>query len=358
MKIFLSNYHHRPGHCGGGDLHIEAFIREAAALGHELVSLPTCTHPAVRRVRPDALAQWWHLLGADIHYLRIQDDFPRRKLSRWFTPPWRSFAPRSALVWEFNTVPEQGACIGRSAAEIARARDDFRRAAPHCQLAVCVSEAIAGYARAELGVARTLVIPNGATLAAPPPPRESEGLDVIWAGSAYIRWHAFDLLRAAAVLLHRDVSAPPVRFHFYGPGTEKLDGLPPNVTAHGPVSHETVRAACGRMHAALCVYEPGPGDYCSPLKFYDCLGAGLPVVTTPHPQMDIVQNSMGAGSLVVADRSPASLARILVGLARDEPLRRRLAAASQAEIADRYEWSALMRTLFATLETLPRNRRG
>lgn len=357
MKIFLSNYHHRPGHSGGGDLHIEAFIGAAVALGHELFSLPSCTHPGVRRVRPDALGQWWSLRGADVHYLRIQDDFPRRKISRWFEPPWRSLAPRPALVWEFNTVPEQGACIGRSAAEIARAKDDFRRAAPHCDLAVCVSEAIAGYARDELGVARTLVVPNGAYLPPPHPPREGPALDVVWAGSAYIRWHAFDLLREAALLLHRDPAAPAVRFHLYGAGTEKLADLPPNVRAHGAVPHAEVRAACERMHAALCLYEPGPADYSSPLKFYDCLAAGLPVVTTPHPQMDAVQRDMGASELVVADRSPATLARILAALASDDP-RRRLAAAARAEIAARYEWSALMRSLFTELDSLVRERRG
>lgn len=358
MKFVLSNYHHRPGHTGGGDLHIEAFIQEATLRGHRLFSLPACRHPSVHRIRPDALGQWTHLLNADVHYLRLQDDFPRRKISRWFAPPWRSFAPRPALVWEFNTIPEQGACIGRSPGEIALARDLFRRAAPRCDLAVCVSQSIADYAHSELGVTRTVVIPNGAHLRPPADLPPGPGLDVIWAGSAYIRWHAFDLLRDAARLLHEDPSAPRIRFHLFGSGTEKLTGLPPNVRAHGPVSHAEVCDAFTRMHAGLCLYEPGPADCSSPLKFYDCLAAGLPVVTTPQPQMDAVQREMDSASLIVADRHPATLARILTELANDESRRLRHSASARDQIARRHNWPALMGTLLKELEALVRERRS
>ncbi|MBC8008699.1 MAG: glycosyltransferase [Burkholderiales bacterium] len=357
MKIVLSNYHYHPGHSGGGDLHIEAFVHEAARLGHRLFSLPSCRHPSVHPIRPDALGQWQHLRDADVHYLRLQDNFPRRKISRWFTPPWRSFAPRPALVWEFNTIPEQGACIGLSPAEIALARQHFRHAAPYCDLAVCVSQSISDYVHTELGVARTLVIPNGAHLRPPAPHRTGPDFDVIWAGSAYIGWHAFDLLRDTARLLHDDPAAARIRFHLFGPGTETLAGLPPNVRTYGPVPHAEVCAASARMHAALCLYEPGPADYSSPLKFYDGLAAGLPVITTPQSQMDAVQNEMGASGLIVADRLPATFARILTTLADDEALLRRHSAAAQHLVATRYTWTSLMNTLLGEVAALVQSRR-
>ncbi|HSI08171.1 MAG: glycosyltransferase [Rariglobus sp.] len=358
MKIVLSNYHYQPVHSGGGDLHIEAFIQTAVSLGHTLFSLSSCRHPSVRSIRPDAFGQWWHLRNADVHYLRIQDDFPRRKLSRWFTPPWRSLAPRPALVWEFNTIPEQGACIGRSPAEIALAREHFRRTAPHCDLAVCVSRSIADYARTELGVSRTVVIPNGAHLRPSLANRHGPDFDVIWAGSAYICWHDFTLLREAARLLFDDPAAPRIRFHLFGSGTEKLTGMPPNVRTYGPVSHAEVCTVGARMHAALCLYEPGPGDYSSPLKFYDGLAAGLPVITTPQSQMDAVQHEMGSADLIIADRRPATLARILAGLAADEPRRLRHSAAAQHLIARRCNWPALMETLLGEVSALVRKRRA
>lgn len=359
MKIVLSNYHYHPDHSGGGDLHIEAFIRAADSLGHTLYSLPSCRHASVRAIRPDALGQWWHLRNADIHYLRLQDNYPRRKLSRWFTSPWRLLAPRPLLVWEFNTIPEQGACIGLTPAEIAANREHFRCASPSCDLAVCVSEAIAGYVRAELGVRRTLVIPNGAHLGPPPSPDTRGEFHVVWAGSAYIRWHAFDLLLQTACLLHADPASPRICFHLYGRGTEDLPGLPPNIRAHGPVSHTEVCAAFARMHAGLCLYEPGPGDYSSPLKFYDCLAAGLPVVTTPQPQMDAVQRELDSADLIIADRQPATFARILRELAKDETLRLRHAASARRIIAERYNWTALMTSLLDEVSSLvQKHRRG
>jgi glycosyltransferase involved in cell wall biosynthesis len=358
MKFVLSNYHHRPGHSGGGDLHIEAFINEAIGQGHRLFSLPTCLHPSVKRIRPDALGQWWHLRDADVHYLRLQDDFPRHKISRWFCPPWRSLASRPALVWEFNTIPEQGVCIGRTLEEIALSRARFARAAPHCDLAVCVSESIADYARTELGIARTIVIPNGAHLIPPQTTPRGPEFDVIWAGSAYIRWHDFGLLREAARLLQENSAAPRIRFHLFGAGTEKLPDLPANIRAYGPAPHAEVCSASMRMHAALCLYEPGPADYSSPLKFYDSLASGLPVITTPQPQMDAVHREMETTGLIVTDRRPATLARILGDLANDEPRRLVHAARGQRVIATRYNWPALMNTLLNEVSTVVQKPRG
>ncbi len=357
MKIVLSNYHYRRENSGGGCLHIEAFISQALASGHLLYAKPCCDHPGVHPLSPHLAGHWWHLRDADLHYVRLQDSYPRKKTSRWFIPPLRRLAPRPLLVWEFNTVPEQGACIGLPPDVIEREKADFRHAAPHCDLAVCVSEAIAGYVRAELGVKHTLVIPNGGQLRPPPPPVTGPWFNVMWAGSAHIDWHEFNLLAASARQLHEHPAGQNIRFHLYGHGTEKLTGLTPNVLVHGPVSHQTITTDSSRMHVGLCLYQQGPADYSSPLKFYDCLGAGLPVVTTPHPQMDAVQQTMDANRLIVGDRQPSTLSRILFDLAADEPRRRRHAERSRQMIAETYNWPALMTKLFTCLEEFVRERR-
>src|SRR5690606_11308801 len=229
MKLVLSNYHYRPEHPGGGHLHIEAFIRQAVEAGHSLHAWDTCRHPSVRTLPAGLIGQGWQLRDADLLYVRLHEAYPRKPFSRWFTPPLRRFIPRPRLVWEFNTIPEQGTCIGQQPWEIELNKDAFRRAAPHCDLAVCVSEPIVAYVREELGIQHTLVIPNGGHLRPPAPPPPADAFNVLWAGSAYIRCNHFELLLAAARQLHAGPAGNKVRFHHYGPGTEKLADLPANV---------------------------------------------------------------------------------------------------------------------------------
>lgn len=356
MRIYLSNYHYRAQNSGGGSLHIEAFVRHALAAGHELWSKPCLAHPGVRHVAPHLLGQWRRLVGCDLHYVRIEWCFPRRKLSRWFTPPLRGLVPGHRLVWEFNTIPEYGSCEGASPADIARQCQAFRAAAPWCDLAVCVSEPIADYVRTRFGVRQTLVIPNGAVLPdAPRVPRRDDTFNVIWAGSAQLDWHDLNLINEAARILSDDPGAARLRFHFYGPGTESFAGKSANLVVHGPCPHEQVRTACAEMNAGLCLYREGAGDYSSPLKYFDYLAAGLPVITSPHPQMDGIQQSIGANELIIGDRSAAGLARTLIGLANNPARHAELSSRAEAIIRERYNWPRLMAELFEHLEAMVAN---
>ncbi len=352
MKIILSNYHYRENNSGGGNLHIGAFIRQLVKRGHSLLAKSSCSHAAVGVFPTHFFGQLRHLRSANIHYLRLQEAYPGENAARWFTPPLRRLLGSTALVWEFNTIPEQAACIGQSSKEIELTKKSFIKAAPYCDLAVCVSEAIAGYVRTELGVRQTVVIPNGGDLR----PRRSfdvgDTFDVIWAGSADIQWHEFDLLFASARHLLQIPEGQKIRFHLYGPGTEKLPDPPSNVTIYGPVPHEEINAAFIRMHAGLCPYQAGPADYSSPLKFYDCLGAGLPVITTPHPQMDAVQAEMGSTELIIADRKPATFARILIELSINKARLDRHSEQARRIIETKYNWASLMDTLADRLQDL------
>ncbi len=65
------------------------------------------------------------------------------------------------VVWEFNVSPEYGAVIGRSRQEIDNTIREFRSYGKGCDLAICVSDALADYVRKHLGIKRVITVPNG-----------------------------------------------------------------------------------------------------------------------------------------------------------------------------------------------------
>ena len=119
--------------------------------------------------------------------------------------PYRQLIGSPLIVWEFNTVPEYGALIGRTEREIQSAIQALRRYGRGCDLAICVSSELAAYVKEKLGIRRVLVVPNGSDPDLFRPDvepvsrvqRNDRQLNVVWIGSAYLSWHNFDLSRQA-----------------------------------------------------------------------------------------------------------------------------------------------------------------
>lgn len=200
-----------------------------------------------------------------------------------------------------------------------------------------------------LGPRRTLLLPNGVDVAhfanepgllpdeyrAIAPPR------VVYAGSLEA-WFDVGLLRDTAARL-RDVS-----FVVIGPGDavrRRLEGLP-NVHALGPRPFD--RLPPYLQHAAVGVI---PFDvhgheelvaHVNPLKLYEYLACGLPVVATPWPALEKLA-------------SPARLATGAEAFARE--IQSAVAhpgdAWARREFAKRHDWAARVGELLAALGPWP-----
>jgi glycosyltransferase involved in cell wall biosynthesis len=108
------------------------------------------------------------------------------------------------------------------------------------------------------------------------------------------------------------------------------------------------------MDAALCLYRPMPwspaGFYNSPLKLFDYLGAGLPVVGSRLGQIaEVIEH--GKSGLLVAD-DVDEVAAALERLARDRELAARLGAAGHARLQAGYTWDHTGDRIGAVLERL------
>lgn len=108
----------------------------------------------------------------------------------------------------------------------------------------------------------------------------------------------------------------------------------------GALPHEDVAAVVRELDVALAPYpRPEHDFYFSPLKLFEYMACGVPVVASRLGQIDEVVRD-GETGLLVAPGDAAALAAACRRLLDDPELARRLGAAAAAEVSRRYTWDA------------------
>lgn len=182
-----------------------------------------------------------------------------------------------------------------------------------------------------------------------PPP----GVVAVFAG-AFRSWHgAINLARAIRRLRERgrrDVSAL-----FIGDGPElpavktEADGLE-HVVFTGALPHTAMPAALASAHVGVAPFDLGAhkplalGFYWSPLKMFEYMASGLPVVAPAAARIpELVAHKREGVLYDPADEH--GLASALEELASDGQLRTRLGAAARERALREYSWEAHCRAL-------------
>lgn len=190
---------------------------------------------------------------------------------------------------------------------------------------------------------------------APDPSR----IQCIFAG-AFRSWHGAVHLSAALARLH---AAGDHRFGgvFIGDGPERgaaergARGVPA-VQFTGAVPHAQLPAALARADIGVAPFDPvkhAPlrlGFYWSPLKIFEYMAVGLPVVAPSLPRLRKLVEHGREGLLYDGD-DPRGLDHALVTLA-DPALRRRLGAAARERVVRDFSWEAHCRALDTRLRRL------
>ena len=188
------------------------------------------------------------------------------------------------------------------------------------------------------------------------------GTVAVFAG-AFRRWHgASHLVRAIRELQDRgrqDIGAVLI-----GDGPElpnvrrEADGLA-NITIAGAVPHAQMPACLAAADIGVAPFDIGAhapltlGFYWSPLKIFEYMAAGLPVVAPSVARIpSLVEH--GREGLLYDPAVPGALADALAALT-DERLRDTLGAAARARAVREYSWAAHCRALD---EAIRRTRRG
>jgi len=235
----------------------------------------------------------------------------------------------------------------------------------------CVSESVADWI-AELSgghaAERTLVSPNGVNTTRITPARSSDtgpasaAFTIGFVGTLK-PWHGVDvLLRAATLAAARYRGAQRWRLVIAGSGPQEEalrhqarelfsteGGLTVEFT--GAVAPEEIPQLLRTFDVAVAPYPQAAAadQYFSPLKVYEYLAAGIPVIASAIGQIPSIISHTETG-LLVRPGSDEDLAAVLLALQADPGLRSRLGTAARTAAVDRHDWGTVLARVLAPLE--------
>ncbi len=227
---------------------------------------------------------------------------------------------------------------------------------------VAVSRDVARYLEGfpEAG-GRVHVIPNGVdpTRFAPDrvPTRPSSGLafNIGFAGSLK-PWHDLPLVLESFALFRKRHSDAHLLVVGEGPERQRLEaetvrrGLDTAVTFVGSVAHEDVPGLLTSMDVAVAPY-PADATYFSPLKVYEYMAAGRPIVASHVGQLaELLQD--GVDALLVEPDDAKALVTAFERLYANPELRSRLGSSARSHAVKDFTWDSVVDRILA-LAKLP-----
>jgi glycosyltransferase involved in cell wall biosynthesis len=376
----------------GASLHVRAVLRELVRRGHEvhlvcartggepptdpddpLARVTVHPLPAVRgddravreRSAQASDAAVGSVLDAlhDAHGLRLV--YERYSLWGRTATAWsqRHDVPH---VLEVNAPLVEEQARHRGLVDRAGAEAVAREAVAAAGTVVCVTDDVRDWARTLTDhPERVHTVANGVDTHAirparhAPRPAASERFTVGFVGTLK-PWHGVEvLLEAVALLVRRD---PTWRLLLVGAGPEqeRLEdqaralGVADHVELTGAVPSSEVPALLHRMDLATAPYPPLEECYFSPLKVYEYLAAGLPVVASRVGVLPTLLDGGPAGTLgaLVTPGAATELADALDALREDLPRRTRLRRDTRAA-ATEHDWSHVVTRILALVEEVP-----
>ena len=199
----------------------------------------------------------------------------------------------------------------------------------------------------EIERARIVELPWGANVGAFTPNIQERPPTLVFLGS-FRHWHGVtDFVRAANLLLDQGFAG---RFLLIGDGPERAEAerlAAPNAerfTWAGAVPHAQVPALLADATVGVAPFNPArhpallaAGFFWSPLKIYEYMAAGLPVVTARIPPLDSVIRPEQEGALFTAG-DVADLARAMRHVA-ESPHRAAMGARARQRVVQHYSWA-------------------
>lgn len=205
---------------------------------------------------------------------------------------------------------------------------------------VAVSDPVRDWVRERTGSESVHTVPNGVSITRIVPRPEEIGDPVVTFVGTLKPWHGVADLLAAAALAKR-----PWKLRIIGDGPERAAleeqaaGLGIEVDFRGAVAPADMPEQLAGSAIGVAPYPDLGGEqqqYFSPLKVYEYLAAGLPVVASAVGQLPQILGELGT---LVPPSDPAALAAAIDTLAADPVLRGKLGWRGRMQAEEKHSWA-------------------
>lgn len=181
-----------------------------------------------------------------------------------------------------------------------------------------------------------------------------DGAFVVGFSGSLKAWHGLETLLPAFCLLRGQL--PKAHLLVVGEGPRKAwvegfaagAGIGDAVTLTGWVGHQDLPGLIAAMDVATAPYPASDDNYFSPLKLFEYLSVGRPVVASRIGQTAQVLDGTDA-ALLVPPSDPKALAAALLRVAQDPTLAARLAHYAALE-GRKHDWADNARAIIALIE--------
>jgi glycosyltransferase involved in cell wall biosynthesis len=326
----------------GASVHIYQVASQLVARGHRLSSIFSDQHdPQVASYRPSQLPAF--LRQVDLIYIRMLRGWRMGK----FTLLKLVKSGRCPVVWEINAPLEEQLLQGKSQRSIAWMHHQARLLSGMVDACICNSQANADYAAERWGIKRNVVIRLGSDPGLFDPRKRDPRLDaalgsgfkVVWAGTASLGAHCLPLILQVAERMQ--AIDPAISFILIGgKGAKRRNpSLPANLTWLDGMPYFDLPPFLASADLGLCFYpQAGHGMpfYRSPLKVFDYMASGLPVVATDEEEMRPIVRHGHNGLLVRNDVD--AIVDAIRKIKDDVGWRERMGRAGREDIVRYYNW--------------------
>ena len=328
---------------GGAAVHAYQVAHQLARRGHKIKTISYWHEaPDLEVYRQRELFRF--LRDIDVLYIRTHGD--------WTFEHWTLLKiltlNRLPVVWEINSPLEESVTLGlRTKKQLNRLNVQRKFLSRMVDAAICVSTTMKDYATSYLGIKKAYVVPNGSDPKQFSPEQRDflaykdhpDRFKVLWSGSAGYGWQGIEIISEVAERVYaRDKDIVFIlitnKQHL-----KEYNVFDKNVVVMDEKKYADLPPYIASADAGLCLYQNYGWNgrfYFSPLKLFDYMASGLPVIASDLGQISEVITHKENGLLT--DNKIDHIAEQIVFLKNNPQVAKRLGEKARESVRKYYNW--------------------